>query len=114
MDHLGFEEEEKKERPISGRRRVGKKVSTTSIKRNAAKDDQDQKTPEEDSQVVATVPAQGWGFANGIFKEAFEEIVTELVSLSHYCTNSYRSYKQNATMTDHKLDELKRNFTDLS
>ena len=41
--------------------------------------------------------AVGYSPAHGIFKEAFEEILEETVTLSHYCTNSYRTYKQNAT-----------------
>ena len=33
----------------------------------------------------------------------------ETVALSHYVTNSYRTYKQSSTSTDFKLKELKKN-----
>lgn len=36
------------------------------------------------------------------------------MALSHYVTNAYRTYKQNATQTDHKLKELTRNFMELA
>ncbi len=49
-----------------------------------------------------------------MFKDAFEEILEETVALSHYVTNSYRSYKQNSVQTDHELQELTKNFTELS
>lgn len=55
-----------------------------------------------------------WGVASGLFKDAFEEIIVEIVALSHYCTNSYRVYKQNATQTDHKIKELTRNYSELA
>ena len=38
----------------------------------------------------------------------------ETVALSHYVTNCYRSYKQNANQTDLHLKELTDNFTALS
>ena len=56
----------------------------------------------------------GYQVAAGMFKEAFEEIMEETVALSHYVTNCYRSYKQNANQTDLHLKELTDNFTALS
>jgi len=55
-----------------------------------------------------------YAVAQGIFREAFEEILEETVALSHYVTNAYRTYKQNATQTDHKLKELTRNFSEIT
>lgn len=63
---------------------------------------------------MKAAPNGGWGVANGIFKGAFEEIIEETVTLSHYCMNSYRTYKQNAVQTDHALNELTKNFTELA
>ena len=73
-------------------------------------------TPDEggEERKTAVQVAQGNGIANGIFKEAFEEIVEEVGSLSHYVTNSFRIYKQNATQTDHQLSELRNNFSELA
>jgi len=48
-----------------------------------------------------------------VFKDAFEEILEEVVALSHYVTRSYRSYKQNSTQTDHALKELTRNYQEI-
>ena len=56
----------------------------------------------------------GYSCAQGIFREAFEEIMEETVNLSHYVTNCYRSYKQNANQTDLRLKELTDNFTQLA
>ena len=56
----------------------------------------------------------GYQVAAGMFKEAFEEIMEETVALSHYVTNCYRSYKQNAVQTDLTIKELTDNFTALS
>ena len=38
----------------------------------------------------------------------------ETVALSHYVTNRFRSYKQNSTQTDHRLKELRENFSTLA
>ena len=76
-------------------------------------------TPDADEEVPRPVkkskmPVGGWGVAQGTFKDAFEEIMEETVALSHYVTNSYRTYKQSSTSTDFKLKELKKNFSELA
>lgn len=73
--------------------------------------DQDEKPV---SKPKAQAKGSQWGVASGLFKDAFEEIIVEIVALSHYCTNSYRVYKQNATQTDHKIKELTRNYSELA
>ena len=96
-------EEEKKETKIRTPRRKA------SARRPAV--DQDEKPV---SKPKTQAKGSQWGVANGLFKDAFEEIIVEIVALSHYCTNSYRVYKQNATQTDHKIKELTRNYSELA
>ena len=72
--------------------------------------DEEQPRPAKRSKM----PVGGWGVAQGIFKDAFEEIMEETVALSHYVTNGYRTYKQSSTSTDFKLKELKKNFSELA
>ena len=81
------EEETKEPTP----RRVGKRASSRSVRSARSHKSQDEDETPEIVQQKPKVPQ--WGIANGLFKEAFEEIIEEVVSLSHYCTNSYRAYR---------------------
>ena len=80
-------EEEKKEEPAQ---RLRKRVSSHKVIKTQA-------------TAVSTRRTNGFAAAHGMFKDAFEEILEETVALSHYVTNSYRSYKQNSVQTDHEL-----------
>ena len=116
-DQAAVESEEEKKEPIeasSRRPRVGKRLSNRSIQSNRTGkssqhsravvqqavmvEQQPEVTPDADEEQArpakrSKMPVGGWGVAQGIFKDAFEEIMEETIALSHYVTNGYRTYK---------------------
>lgn len=111
---INDDEEEKKDSTVLTPRRMLKRGGNKRSSQNIiASDITEQVLEKKVEKAAKKAPVKEWSICNGLFKEAFEEIVEEAVSLSHYVTNCYRMYKQTATMTDHKIQELTKNFTEV-